>query len=223
MKNASINRFLQSIENELKGELPGNESHVQMMPYLRIGAAEARETQNPRFCAVMLLLFDKNDELQILLIKRTENGGTHSGQIAFPGGKMDPADESLLHTALRETHEEIGIPHSHIQLLGQLSEVYIPPSNFLAQPYVGYLPKYPELTLQTNEVQYVIHFPLRSLLDEKFQHTKPIFLPNYKLTLDVPCFELEQHTIWGATALMLNEFKWICERLPAGHIPGLDL
>ena len=219
MKNTIINRFATELAKVLKEELPGNNAHAEMMPYLRISAQEARQTRNPRLSAVMLLLFEEADQLNILLIKRSENGGVHSGQIAFPGGKMEPQDQTLMETAIRETFEEVGIPPEKIELVGELSEVYIPPSNFLAKPFVGLLSAPPDILIQQTEVQHIVYFPLKNLLNETFRKRKPIFLPKFEVTIDSPYFEVDEHTVWGATALMLNEFRHICERIP--HVDKL--
>ncbi len=214
MENTIIQRFVNELSKVLTDELPGNTAHEEMMPYLRIGAKEARETKNPRFSAVMLLLFEEENDIKILLIKRSEGGGAHSGQIAFPGGKMEPEDESLKETAIRETFEEVGISRDKIEMIGELSEVYIPPSNFLAKPYVGFLNTSPELLLQPTEVQHIVYFPMKNLMNDAYRKRKPIFLPKYEITVESPYFEAEEHTIWGATALMLNEFRHICLRIP---------
>lgn len=198
----------------LKNELPGFEAHAEMMPYKRITALEARETLNPRHSAVMILLFPVENDPHILLIQRTEYDGTHSGQIAFPGGKMDPDDKDLLDTALRETWEEIGVASNKITVLGELSEVYIPPSNFLAKPYIGWIDRFPILSIQENEVQQVLTIPVKDLFLPENRKRKSMVLPTYNITLEVPYFDLKGHTVWGATALMLNEFRWIFERLP---------
>ncbi|MES2627891.1 MAG: CoA pyrophosphatase [Bacteroidota bacterium] len=204
----------QQLETALKEKLPGFEAHKEMMPYKRISPEEAKETLTPRQSAVMLLLFPVNEEIHVLFIQRTEFG-THSGQLAFPGGKKDPEDQDLLDTAIRETWEEIGIAQDKITILGKLSEVYIPPSNFLAQPYVGWMDRFPDLTLQPAEVQQVLTISLKQLFDPENRKSKEMVLPVFDVTVDVPYFDVNGYTLWGATALMINEFRWIYE----AHFP----
>lgn len=201
------------IRNALAGELPGNKAHLEMMPYKRISGMEARESLNPRQSAVMTLLFEKDNEVQMLFILRAVYKGAHSGQVAFPGGKMEPEDESLLVTALRETWEEIGIPREEIELLGELTEVYIPPSNFLAKPFVGWVNDISKIKIHDREVQEVMTISLRELFAPENRITKSIHLPVYDVTVEAPCFDVLGHTLWGATALMVNEFRWILERV----------
>ncbi len=203
----------QRIANALKEPLPGFEAHKEMMPYKRISATEAKQTLTPRQSAVMVILFPVEDDINVLLIQRTVTGGTHSGQIAFPGGKMDPEDKDLLDTAIRETWEEIGIPEEKITILGALSDVYIPPSNFLAQPYIGWMSRFPDLTLQPTEVQQVLTISLKQLFLPENRSRKEMHIPTFNVTIDVPYYDLNGHTVWGATALMLNEFRWIYEKL----------
>ncbi len=201
------------IAQALTGELPGFEAHKEMMPYKRISAVEAKRTLTPRQSAVMMLLFPVEDDINILLIQRTESTGAHSGQIAFPGGKLDPEDKDLLDCAIRETWEEIGISSERITVLGKLTEVYIPPSNFLAQPYVGWMDHFPDLTLQPTEVQQVLTISLKQFFKPENRSRKSMTLPTFNVTVDVPYFDLNGHTVWGATALMINEFRWIYEKL----------
>lgn len=202
------------ISNALKNKLPGFEAHQEMMPYKRISATEAKQTLTPRQSAVMALLFPVDHEVHILFIHRTDTGGTHSGQIAFPGGKMDPEDKDLLDTALRETWEEVGIAAENITVLGKISEVYIPPSNFLAQPFIGWMDHFPDLVLQPTEVQQVLTISLDKLFADDNRKRKDMHLPSFNVTVNVPYFDVNGYTVWGATALMLNELRWIYQNLP---------
>jgi len=159
--------------------------------------------------AVMGLLFPKENDLNLLLIKRTEDGRPHSGQIGFPGGRREDADDNLLITALRETHEEVGIPSTSITVLGALSSLYIPVSKSNVFPYIGFTSQQPEYVLSADEVQYVIEVPVRELFDPAIKSIKSITPSAFPdITLTTPVYEWQpEHIIWGATAMMIAELE----------------
>lgn len=144
--------FSTQLQNELKN-LPGEEAHVEMFP-LRARTSEALKTvEGYRLSAVMALLYPSGASHNIILIERQDYDGKHGGQMSFPGGKKEDEDYSSLKAALRETHEEIGIHPDHIKVLGRLTDVYIPVSNFLVHPYVGMLESKPEFVADVREVK----------------------------------------------------------------------
>ncbi len=194
-------------------EKPGEEAHRLMMSYNRAVASEARSFDPPpKESAVMMILHPRDNELHTLFILRPENQGVHSGQISFPGGKKELTDDNLLHTAFRETYEEIGIEQSKLEYLGSLSELYIPPSNFIVQPFVAYCNHEPELTPSADEVSEVIHYPLGQLLTQNELQKKKIYLQKFDLHLEVPYFDVFGKTLWGATAMMVAEFKMLIQK-----------
>lgn len=162
-----------------------------------------------RESAVLALLYPSMGELQLLLIKRIEDGKPHSGQISFPGGRKDPADENLQITALRETHEEVGIPPASIDILGQLSSLYIPVSNSNVYPYIGYTPQQPDYKLSLDEVQYILEIPVKELFNPMRKSIKSITPSAFpEITITAPVYEWDaDHIIWGATAMMLAELE----------------
>lgn len=205
-------QIIDRIKLALQGDLPGEAAHSRMMSYNRPVAKEARTFDvPPRESAVMFLLFPENNELCTLFMLRPDNQGVHSGQLSFPGGKKEEADLTHLHTALRETEEEMGFDSSTIQILGALSELYIPPSNFLVQPFVGYLESLPPLQPNAQEVKDIISFPLEKLFTPETIGHKEITLPHNQLRLKVPIFKVHDYALWGATAMMVAEFKMILE------------
>jgi 8-oxo-dGTP pyrophosphatase MutT (NUDIX family) len=133
--------------------------------------------------------------------------------VSFPGGKVEQSDDNLAHTALREVHEEIGVSPQSIAIIGKLTEVYIPVSNFYVHPFVGYLTEKPNFTPQPNEVQQIIEVPLEWLLDKNNQTTTNLTLPNGIELKSVPCFRIEGDIIWGATAMLLKELITIIEQV----------
>jgi 8-oxo-dGTP pyrophosphatase MutT (NUDIX family) len=158
-----------------------------------------------RIAAVMVLIYSgtANGESILVLTKRHANLSKHASQISFPGGRLD-AGESLLQTALRETHEEIGIETSEIEVLGQLNPVYIPPTDFLVTPFVGWHTGQPSFIPSKHEVEKVIEAPLKHLI----QPTTLVFgdvIHSNGQTLGVPFYQIDEHQVWGATAIMLGE------------------
>jgi 8-oxo-dGTP pyrophosphatase MutT (NUDIX family) len=197
------------LRKRLKESLPGVAAQEKMAA--RVIPMPDEIPSNVRSSAVMVLLFPKQDVLNLLLIVRTIDGRAHSGQVAFPGGRMEPTDKDLAATALRETWEEIGISADKIDVLGALTSLYIPISNFNVFPFVGFLKDAAEAyELSKNEVASVWEVSLTDL-----------FAPANKITTDiipssrpdmvlqhVPAYSLpDKPIIWGATAMMLSELE----------------
>lgn len=189
-------------------ELPlgGIESQLRLAPKLREDSIKSKNYKDPKLAAVLALFFpDEHNETHFLLTLRAAYNGTHGAQISFPGGKYDSNDGSLNSTALRETEEEVGINTSDITLFKEMTNVYIPPSNFLVTPFLGNINYTPRFKVN-HEVQEIINVPLKNLLDEAFLTTKKI-TTSYAKNIDVPCFKLNDHIVWGATAMMLAEIR----------------
>ncbi len=191
----------ENIKKALSQSLPGSTSHRRMLPVNRELVAASDDQSRLKHSSVLLLLYPENDELNVCLIKRPAHMKHHAGQIALPGGRIEKG-ETALETALRETHEEIGVLPEQIEILGTLSELYVQVSRFQIHPFVGWLSKKPEFVLCENEVEKTISFPLKNM--------KYIFeeveLETILGTLKVPCFQFEGEIIWGATAMILSEF-----------------
>lgn len=160
--------------------------------------------ENHRKSGVLLLFYPDGKSTFFPLIKRPEYLGFHSGQVGFPGGKMELEDENIIQTALREAEEEVGVVRSSVQVLGTLSDLYIPASNFLVSPVVGFLEKRPDMVPEAKEVSRIIHTELPILLNPEIRKQKILELgPNIRL--DTPYFEIEREVVWGATAMILSE------------------
>ena len=197
--------------NDLKdilhtGKLPGREAHAKLLPGNR-PVDHAEETlRRARPSAVMILLHEKQDELLCTLIERPDYQGVHSRQMAFPGGKAELGDESLLHTALREMEEEIGVEADRVEVVGSLTELYIPPSNFLVHPFVGVLQDPPVYRPDPLEVSEVVEF---SIYDLHRRHAvRQVEVPTRLYgRMRVPAFILADKVVWGATAAILSEMR----------------
>ena len=162
------------------------------------------KSENSRQAGVLLLLYPEPDGLYIVLTRRTESLRGHSGQVSFPGGRRDLHDESFTATALRETCEELGICEG-ITVVGRLSPIYIPPSDFEVFPTVGYVPQRPLFRPNTGEVAEVLGLSLAALLDERNKREEEWPFPNMRIK--VPYYLVGEHKVWGATAIMLSEFE----------------
>jgi 8-oxo-dGTP pyrophosphatase MutT (NUDIX family) len=154
----------------------------------------------------MMLFYPKNNQTHLVLILRNSYKGVHSSQIAFPGGKPELIDVDLKETALRETHEEIGILPNKIEVIRSFTEVYIPPSNYMVHPYLGISREELNFVRQEEEVAGIIELPLVDFLDERIIQNKKMNT-SYASNFEVPGFLVKEHFVWGATAMMLSELK----------------
>ncbi len=211
--------LIQKLSHRLSLPLPGEDAQFMMAPLQRPRMVEAMQTAtDPRLSAVLLLLYPVEQEIHTVLIKRKAYEGVHSAQVSFPGGKKDPDDTDLAATALREAQEEIGLGPATVTLIGQLSEVFIPPSGFLVTPYVGFTPDKPVFKPDPREVQEIIEAPLALVLNDQQVKRSSIPLGRNRQIKDTPYFDIHGHMVWGATAMMISEFK-VLVRETGSHFP----
>jgi 8-oxo-dGTP pyrophosphatase MutT (NUDIX family) len=205
--------FISRLQQLLAQPLPGETAQYRMAPSYRPKLSKEQiAALNPKISGVLLLLYEKENQYYVVLTERKKYDGVHSGQMSFPGGKKEVGDLDLTATALRETQEEIGVKQEHIALLGHLSELYIPPSNFLVFPSVGFGQNMPKFVPEKKEVETIVEVPLAHLLNsENINLEQEIRLPG--MTVRAPAYIYNQHVIWGATAIMLSEFTFLCEKL----------
>lgn len=196
-------------------ELPGESQHLKMAPIERLLELKrkAYESKTAKKAGVMVLFYPAiNQEARFVLILRKTYKGVHSAQVGFPGGKFEDEDPSLEFTALRETEEEVGVFARSISVLKELTEIYIPPSNFFVQPYLGLIPETPKFILQEDEVEEVIEVPVSEFLNDEIMQIQKLST-SYAKSIDVPAFNLQGHVVWGATAMMLNEVREILKQV----------
>ena len=199
--------FLKHIETVKNTKLPGIEAQFKLAPKLRLNYNVKKiKANDPKIAAILALFYpNQNNEVTLLLTKRANYNGTHSGQISFPGGKVEQSDLNLKQTALRETFEEVGIIDEDIEVIREFTEVYIPPSNFLVTPFIGIIYNKPVFKVNS-EVAKIIEVPFSKLIDETSIGSIKI-TNSYMKETSVPCFKIDDSIIWGATAMILSEIR----------------
>lgn len=201
--------FINTLKKQLQGNLPGSQAHRLMSPNVRFTGKLNPDQNSIRESGVLILLYKKNNVLHIPFIKRPQYNGAHSGQVSLPGGKYEPEDLNLMATALRETQEEIGINPDKIEILGQLTTIYIPNSNFNVSPFVGYLSENPIFHPNSIEVETIIEASLTQIIaPETIEYFEKIINDH---TIKAPFFNINNHQIWGATAMIISELKEIIQ------------
>jgi 8-oxo-dGTP pyrophosphatase MutT (NUDIX family) len=199
------------LKTRLQQPLPGLTAQELMAG--RVLAMPLAVPANARPSAVLCLLFPVQDDLHILLMKRMADNGAHSGQISFPGGRQEPADADPKATALREANEEVGIMAAEVEVIGALTPLYIPVSNFLVYPFVGYTKERPAYNLSKHEVADIIEVPLSVLLHAGRKTVVDVTSPAVPQVIrNVKAYKLADGTIiWGATAMIISELEVVLQ------------
>ncbi|MFH6972502.1 NUDIX hydrolase [Flavobacterium petrolei] len=206
--------FLRFVPKLIDAKLPAFEAHIKMAPLERLESLKNiyLENKNPRIAAVMMLFYPKNERTHLVLIVRKTYEGVHSAQIAFPGGKYELDDDNYAETALRETHEEVGIHPDKIEILKPFTELYIPPSNFMVHPFLGISIEELVFVPEPSEVAEIIELPLSVFLSDSIVVDTNLST-SYADNINVPAFKIENHIVWGATAMMLSELKEVLKEV----------
>ena len=211
-------RFLSLFNERNKIQLPGLEAQLRLAPPYREDLLKKAATakNKAKQAAVLLCVYpNATGDLHFVLIRRNDYPGVHSGQISFPGGKVEPMDASYWDTALRETEEEIGIHRLSVAQLLELSSLYIPPSNFMVRPFLGWCETKPQFQADAKEVATIIEIPLTSFLAAQPQKTTQLPSSAHGRSVEVPCYFLGEAAVWGATAMILSEFQYLMNKLLA--------
>ncbi len=204
MLSTHLPQYSSYLVERLKQPLPGPLAHMQMAPHE--GRLHHNVPQHAKQAAVLILLYPHDQQVHTVFISRTRHqNDVHSGQISFPGGRQDPSDLDLEDCALRETKEEIGLATERSAILGRLSPLYIPVSNFLVTPMMAALEEVPDFTPEPLEVQSILPIPMEQLLDERSLASKDMVLSSGRVIRKVPYFAVGSQVIWGATAMILSE------------------
>lgn len=208
MSTVNFSSFIEQLELRLRKPLPGAVAH-QMMRATPVGNVlpNFQHKLPPRPGSVLILLYPDRQKVLFPLIQRPEYTGAHSGQISLPGGKAE-GNEDAIATALREAEEEIGIKADQINVLGCLSEFFVIPSNFLVTPVIGFVDSVPNWVPDAVEVERIILGDIESLMNPQAIQAKEILAAG-KFAMHAPYFDVEGQVVWGATAMMLNEFRSI--------------
>lgn len=195
------NKFVEEVKEKFLNPLPGLEAQLKMAPEIRRKQVEIPD--DARVAGVMILLFEIDKKWNTILIRRAEDGQTHSGQISFPGGKNEKFDADIIATACRECEEEIGVKRNDIEVLGTLTPIYVPPSNFVVTATVGFIANAQNLKADEKEVQEIIQVPLEFLFHPKMKKEQEV-----KPNLMSPTYHLDETIIvWGATAMLISELE----------------
>lgn len=202
-----MENFIKQLKERLELPLPGEKAQLLMGSDVRMKELkwlhENRKTKNS---GVMILLYPYKNTIFSALIQRPKYRGTHGGQMALPGGKMEIEDTDIVQTALRETEEEIGVSRNEIRVIGSLTRLYIPPSNFVIFPAIGYVEKRPSFTPSPEEVDEIVEWDIMTLLSPEIKKTtriKVLKIASFK----APYFDIQNRIVWGATAMVLSEFR----------------
>jgi len=210
--------LIQYLKQRLKKELPHSDIHkeeldpkvLDLLIEEEKNAKAQFKKKPPRVCAVMIAMYKYENQLYLPMMLRPTKSRAHPGQISFPGGKREAEDQDLIETAIREMEEEVGVRVPRKNVLGSLSEIYIPPSNSLVTPIIGYLNNKPNYTLAPDEVERVLDIKMEDLANPAYKRAKKVILTNGEY-FEMPAFAVSDVFIWGGTARMIMEMNKLLE------------
>ncbi len=201
------------LQERLEKPLPGLEAQLLMatkkrlkFPFMTAVPSRAKPS------GVLILLYPFKEDIFFILMRRPDYTGVHSGQISLPGGKAEKNDRDIIETALREAHEEVGISPSEVSIIGLLTPLYIPPSNYIVTPVVAWADHRPEFSGDPREVDEILEISFTDFVDDRNVLKKRIKL-FMRISANFPCFFIGGNIIWGATAMMLSEFRVILKEV----------
>jgi 8-oxo-dGTP pyrophosphatase MutT (NUDIX family) len=191
------------IKTALAKPLPGEKAHKKMLPRGRSLEMSESDLDQTKESAVLLLLFPENEELQLCLMLRPSHMKHHAGQFCFPGGQFEETEKESSAVALRETKEEIGVESDGIEILGNLSDIYVHVSKFFIHPVVGFIQKRPNFKINKDEVEQIIIVPLKHFFNSELISTE--IIDTRFGEIEVPCYKIDGNIIWGVTAMIISE------------------
>jgi 8-oxo-dGTP pyrophosphatase MutT (NUDIX family) len=208
MSNHFFDSFVVELKQKFQSPLPGEKAHARMLaqPELRM---HIKPNVKTRKSAVLVVFYPYQGEIYLPLILRPAYDGVHSGQMAFPGGRFEPSDEDLIRTAKREAQEEIGLRVTDVMVVGVLSELFIPPSNFFVLPVVAYMSYRPEFFPDPREVEKVLEVRLAEIQDKTIVGSSQIHVGERLIM--APHYLIQNYKVWGATAMMISELLTVLE------------
>ncbi len=207
---ADINKLIEKLKLQFNEKLPGDAAQRKMLavPRVKVEFPDTDEQAIPS--AVLILLFQDGNEIRFFLTERTDTVQHHKGQISLPGGAWEKG-EHLFETAIRETHEEIGVLEKDIKIIGELTPLFVKVTGYMIHPFVGYINYIPKLVPQPGEVNNDFSISLNDLLDPTNIKTELWTIRG--LPVDVPFYQFNKYKVWGATAMILAEFKQCIEEI----------
>jgi 8-oxo-dGTP pyrophosphatase MutT (NUDIX family) len=211
MNNPLHSALFSSLKKRLDQALPGVAAQEKMASSIRSALQlKAHPDELTRKSAVLILFYPYGGQIYFPMIVRPVYTGVHSGQVAFPGGRMEETDPDLAYTALREANEEIGIQAAGVEVLGRLSPLFIPASNYMVYPVVGATGVRPDFILDPKEVAQLVEVPLYELQDITKIGSKEITIRD-NICIQAPFYDLQGQTVWGASAMILSELLAVLE------------
>lgn len=207
-----MKHFPEILRSEILRGLPGTDVQWEMASSDRMIKDFPKTPGNDaRIAAVLILLYPHKRSVYTVFMQRHNYDGVHGGQISFPGGKKEESDRDVVQTALREANEETGVNPDKISVLGTLTPLFIPVSNMLVTPVVGWTETRPAFNHRPEEVVFLFDADTEKLADKSIIRSKPFNIRGE--LINVKYFDYDQHVIWGATAMILNELLYILKRV----------
>ncbi len=209
-----MQELIQFLQARLKKELPHSDIRkegldpkmLQLMLEEEENAVKRFKKIPPRICAVMMAIYEHDDSLYFPMMLRPQKSRAHPGQISFPGGKREKEDQDLIETAIRETHEEVGVIVPRTNIIGALTPVFIPPSNSLVTPILAHIKGKPSYTIAPDEVERALDISISDLNNPTNKKVKKVILTNGEY-FEMPAFAVQDVFIWGGSARMIMEFN----------------
>ncbi|QCR23027.1 CoA pyrophosphatase [Pontibacter sp. SGAir0037] len=208
-----MQKFIEALGKRLREPLPGEAAHNLMASTAKSNIRfRTKPDSKTKESAVLILFYQDEDAIKLPLILRPVYEGVHSGQIGLPGGRMEKSDKDFYETALRESYEEIGVNPSEVTVIGTLSDLFVFASNHMVHPVVGYINQKPVFSADPKEVDQLIEVSLSTLLDKSIRGITNIIVSG-NMEISAPYFDVNGHTVWGATAMMLSELLSVIAEL----------